>query len=308
MKILKVKANETLEFDNMVTMTDESIDITIPTDVTDDGELCTIISVDASEYPDFDNTDDMQTLELLRQLYETIMTLEDTSVFGSAETFINCMDALDTMIEDLDAESMVGSIDVDDDEDESEEEPSLNLITMPGDVYHTAYNSINWKHNADNVKSIEKAMHTFQTMLCEMYAGKTSIDDVEFTAESVLDNMSINTDYEFPMINDMGKREMATVKMFDAFAAYAVIYAHSLMHREKISCFNTINDIVNFTKSFVQEFKNADSDVERKAVIEGMESFLTGFSLIGEYENEVDDEAVNDVMEAANITVEGDDE
>jgi hypothetical protein len=112
--------------------------------------------------------------------------------------------------------------------------------------------------------------------------------------------MSVNTDYKFPMAKDVTKREMATIKMFDSFAAYAVIYAHSLMHRETIRCFDTMRDMVNFTKHFVQEFKNADSDVARKAAIEGMESFLNGFSFLDESNDEVDDEAVQDVMNAAN--------
>lgn len=319
MKILEIRPNERMEFDTMIEDTSDVINVKIPTGIDDDGELCTVISIDSSEYPDFDNTDDNQVLELFMQLRDELHFMEDTSAFGSEEEYINCIDCIDTMIEDMMATTMVGEVDVadddfdkdtDEDDECAEEEQYLRIITSTGDIYHTAYNSINWSHNADNIKSIEEAMCTFQTMIAEMYAGKTSVEDVTDTADSVLDNMSVNTDYKFPMAKDVTKREMATIKMFDSFAAYAVIYAHSLMHRETIHCFDTMRDMVNFTKRFVQEFKNADSDVARKAAIEGMESFLNGFSFLDDEsksDDEVDDEAVQDVMNAAN-NIEGGEE
>lgn len=309
MKILEIRPNERMEFDTMIEDTSDVINVKIPTGIDDDGELCTVISIDSSEYPDFDNTDDNQVLELFMQLRDELHFMDDMSVFGSEEEYNNCLDCIDTMIEDMMATTMVGGIDVADDdfdkdtvEDDEcvEEEQYLRIITSTGDIYHTAYNSINWSHNADNIKSIEESMCAFQTMIAEMYAGKTSVEDVIETADSVLDNMSVNNKYEFPMAKDVTKREMATIKTFDAFAVYSVIYAHSLMHREKINWYNTLGDMVNFTKRFVQEFKNADSDVARKAAIEGMEGFLNGFSFLDESNDEVDDEAVQDVMNAAN--------
>ena len=311
MKILEIKPNERIEFDTMIEDTNDVINVKIPTGIDDDGELCTVISIDSSEYPDFDNTDDNQVLELFMQLRDSLAIMNDMSVFGSEEEYNNCLDCIDTMIEDMMATTMVGEVDATDDDfdrdpvdsDECvEEEQYLRIITSTGDIYHTAYNSINWSHNADNIKSIEEAMCTFQTMIAEMYAGKKSVEDVTETADSVLDNMSVNTEYEFPMAKDVTKREMATIKTFDAFAVYAVIYAHSLMHLEKINWYNNLGDMVNFTKRFVKEFKNANSDVERKAAIEGMEAFLNGFSFLDESksDDEVDDEAVQDVMNAAN--------
>lgn len=315
MKILEIKPNERIEFDTMIEDTNDVINVKIPTGIDDDGELCTVISIDSSEYPDFDNTDDNQVLELFMQLRDSLAIMNDMSVFGSEEEYNNCLDCIDTMIEDMMATTMVGEVDATDDDfdrdpvdsDECvEEEQYLRIITSTGDIYHTAYNSINWSHNADNIKSIEEAMCTFQTMIAEMYAGKKSVEDVTETADSVLDNMSVNTEYEFPMAKDVTKREMATIKTFDAFAVYAVIYAHSLMHLEKINWNNTLCDMVNFTKRFVKEFKNANSDVERKAAIEGMEGFLNGFSFLDESNDEMDDEAVQDVMNAANDIEGGD--
>ena len=309
MKILEIKPNEVFELNSIIDTTADCINVRIPCGVNDSGEVFTTISIDASEYPDFDNTDDAQTLELFMQLRDTLNMMEDTSVFGSEENYINCIDTIDTMIEDLMAESMVDDPMSDDQVDyDEEEEPALRIITTTGDVYHTPYASINWQHNAEHVDSIEEAMCAFQTMVAEMYAGKTSVDDVTDTAESVLDNMSVNTEYEFPMAKNVTKREIATIKMFDAFAAYSVIYAQSLMHREKIHWYNTLGDMVNFTKHFVEEFKNADSDAARKAAIEGIEAFLNGFSLLDESKDEVDDEAIADVMEAANDIKGGDSE
>lgn len=306
MKILEIKPNEKFELNTTIETTDDVIRVSIPSDISDDGEICTVITIDGNDYPDFDDTEDAQTLELFMQLRDTLNLMDDTSAFGSEENYINCMDTIGTMIEDLMAESMVDDpSDYQTDSDE-EEEPALRIITTTGDIYHTPYASVNWQHNAEHVDSIEEAMCTFQTMVAEMYAGKTSVEDVTDTAESVLNNMSVNTEYEFPVAKDVTKREMATIKMFDAFAAYAVIYAQSLMHREKINWYNTLGDMVNFTKHFVQEFKNADSDVSRKAAIEGMEAFLDGFSFIDGSEDEVDDEAIADVMEAANDIEGGD--
>jgi hypothetical protein len=300
-----------MEFDTMIEDMNDVINVKIPTGIDDDGELCTVISIDSSEYPDFDNTDDNQVLELFMQLRDF---MDDMSVFGSEEEYNNCLDCIDTIIEDMMATTMVGGVDVADDDfdkdpvdsDEYEEEPALRIITTTGDIYHTPYASVNWQHNAEHVDSIEEAMCTFQTMVAEMYAGKTSVEDVTDTAESVLDNMSVSTEYEFPMAKDITKREMATIKMFDAFAAYAVIYAQSLMHREKTSWYNTLGDMVNFTKRFVREFKNANDDVGRKTAIEDMEAFLNGFSFLDESKDEVDDEAIADVMEAANDIEGGD--
>lgn len=309
MKILEIKPNEKFEINTAIETTDDVIRVSIPSDIADDGEICTVITIDGNEYPDFDNTNAAQTLELFMQLRDNLNMMEDTSMFGSEENYINCMDTIGTMIEDLMAESMVDDQMSDDQSDSYEEEESaLRIITTTGDVYHTPYSSVNWQHNAEHVDSIEEAMCTFQTMVAEMYAGKRSVEDVTNTAESVLDNMSVNTEYEFPMAKDVTKREMATIKMFDAFAAYAVIYAQSLMHRETIHCFNTMQDMVNFTNRFVQEFKNADNDAARKSAIENMEAFLNGFSFGDESKDEADDEAIADVMEAANDIEGGDNE
>ena len=308
MKILEIRPNERIEFDTMIEDMNDVINVKIPTGINDDGELCTVISIDSSEYPDFDNTDDNQVLELFMQLRDALSIMDDTNAFGSEEEYNNCLDCIDTMIEDLMATTMVGGVDVaDDDYDRDtvegdgydEEEQYLRIITSTGDIYHTAYDSINWSHNADNLKSIEEAMCTFQTMIAQMYSGKTTVDEVTEMAEGVLDNMSVDPNYVFPQAKDVTQREMATIKMFDAFAAYAVIYAHSAMYNEKRNSDNRFEAVIKMMTDSINMIKAADSEADRDAAINATLGFLSCFTFNHD-EDDIDDEAVQDVMNAAN--------
>ena len=113
-----------------------------------------------------------------------------------------------------------------------------------------------------------------------MMAGKKQPSELIETADQILQHMNINTDYIFPLANSITDREMALIKMFDAFAAYSTIFAYTKEISAKRQANEDLNQLINVLQSIPND-NVGDSD-EASLYMSGM-----------------DDDDVSDVHEAA---------
>ena len=164
--------------------------------------------------------------------------------------------------------------------EEPEDESIFRILTSMGDVYTTSYDSINWDHNADNIEVIEQSLNSMHTIVARMMAGQATVEEVDETATEALSGMNIKTDYAFPVEN-VSPREIAILKMFDAYSAYASIFAYA-------AAFKAYRDS---NKRF-EEFQEGIN-----GLIQSMSEGISG----------VDIDDISDVDEAVeNINTEGD--
>ena len=113
-----------------------------------------------------------------------------------------------------------------------------------------------------------------------MMASKKQPSELIETADQILQHMNINTDYIFPLANSITDREMAIIKMFDAFAAYSTIFAYTKEFSAKRQANNDLNQLINIIQSIPND--NVGDNDESSMHMSGM-----------------DDDDVTDVHEAA---------
>ena len=281
MKILEVTTNPMTNemFDPFYINDDGNI---VTSFLNADGETYTSIIVDGSDYPMMDVNDPVQTIHHMVDLKETLENLDDTSIFDDDGVYINIIDDLATNIK-LAKETLAGEDAEEADsseENDDDDEPKLLTFTMPGQVYSTKFDSINWDWNCEHIADIEAALCQFHEMVTEMMASKKQPSELIETADQILQHMNINTDYIFPLANSITDREMAIIKMFDAFAAYSTIFAYTKELCAKRQASNDLNQLINIIQS-IPNNNTGDSD-EASLYMSGM-----------------DDDDVTDVHEAA---------
>lgn len=280
MKILEVTTNPMTNemFDPFYINDDGNI---VTSFLNADGENYTSIIVDGSDYPMMDVNDPVQTIHHMVDLKETLENLDDTSMFEDDGVYINIIDDLATNIK-LATETLAGedAEEADSSEENDDDEPKLLTFTMPGQVYSTKFDSINWDWNHEHIKDIEAALCQFHEMTAEMMAGKKQPSELIETADQILQNMNLDTNYIFPLANSVTDREMAIIKMFDVFAAYSTIFAYTKEISAKRQANNDLNQLINIIQS-----------IPNDNVGDGDESSM--------HMSDMDDDDVTDVHEAA---------
>lgn len=118
-----------------------------------------------------------------------------------------------------------------------EEEPEKSVIQIMlanGDVYSMDADNVDWDKNSENIEQIEQFLVDFQVAIIKMMADQMSVEEVEETADAVLKGMNLPSYYIFPRTSvKPTKRETVILKMFDAYAAYAKIFAYTASYRTR---------------------------------------------------------------------------
>lgn len=134
--------------------------------------------------------------------------------------------------------------DFDSEVDESEDIDKLIIRTIPGDNFVIPMDTINWDHNIEIMGDIENNMIAFHESIREMMAGRIQPDEVINTADTILGNLNINIPYIFPQVEATSKREIALLKMFDAYAAYATLYSNTAYQKSIKDANNAIQELI----------------------------------------------------------------
>lgn len=164
--------------------------------------------------------------------------------------------------------------------EEPEDESIFRILTSMGDVYTTPYDSINWDHNADNIEVIEESLNSMHTIVARLMAGQATVEEVDETATEALAGMNLKTNYAFPVEN-VSPREIAILKMFDAYSAYSSIFAYA-------AAFKAYRD----SNQRFEDFQEGIS-----SLIQSMSEGISGVDI---------DDDISDVADAAENNTEGD--
>ena len=145
--------------------------------------------------------------------------------------------------------------DFDSEVDEAADVDNLIIRTMPGDNFAIPKDTINWDHNIEIMDEIENNMIAFHESIRNMMAGRVQPDEVIDTADVILGNININVSYIFPQVEAVSKRELAILKMFDAFAAYSSLYTNAVSHK-------SIKDANNVIQELLYNIQAANNDID----------------------------------------------
>ena len=242
MKILEVKPRERIEIEeefNQVCCEDDEIIINFvnPSHVT-----YTSVRIDGSDYPMFDVDNPVQLLQFMCDLRDYIDNMDDTRVFGDEETFINVIDSIESTINEIKSDC---TGEEEEEQEQDDGEMKFRVMNTMNMVAGIPYSSINWDQNSENLDDLEEAMDVFHQKIAEMMAGEIDFTEVLDTAESVLNNVGMPTDYTFPNAKNVSRREMAILKMFDAYAIYAKLFAYTGMYLARKETVNQFQDIIS---------------------------------------------------------------
>ena len=145
--------------------------------------------------------------------------------------------------------------DFDSEVDEAVDADQLIIRTMPGDNFAIPKDTINWDHNIEIMGEIENNMIAFHESIRNMMAGRVQPDEVIDTADTILGNLNINVSYIFPQVEAVSKRELAILKMFDAYAAYSSLYTNTAYQK-------SIKDANNAIQELLYNIQAANNDVD----------------------------------------------
>jgi hypothetical protein len=242
MRILEVKPRERIEIEeefNQVYCEDDEIIINFinPSHVT-----YTSVRIDGSDYPMFDVDNPVQLLQFMCDLRDYIDNMDDTRVFGDEETFINVIDSIESTINEIKSDC---TGEEEEEQEQDDGEMKFRVMNTMNMVAGIPYSSINWDQNSENLDDLEEAMDVFHQKIAEMMAGEIDFTEVLDTAESVLNNVGMPTDYTFPNAKNVSRREMAILKMFDAYAIYAKLFAYTGMYLARKETVSQFQDIIS---------------------------------------------------------------
>ena len=234
--LLKEKINEGDEF-NPVYIDGSEIVVNF---LDDSKETYTSLRIDGTDYPMIDLSDTVQMLQFLCDLRDYLDEMDDTTVFGDEDTFIRTTDIIDSNIRYI-KEECVG-----DTQDQSEDdEDKFRIINSMNMVAGIPFSSVNWDNNAENLEDIEGAMDMMHQQIADMMSGEIDFTEVLDTAEQVLGMIGMPTDYNFPNIQNVSRREVAILKMFDAFAVYAKLFAYTGVYRTRKEVLEQFQDTIS---------------------------------------------------------------